>query len=146
MTIIWNEEPDKHVQQMVEKTILNALNMEGLNQEGEISISLVDAETIRALNRDYRQVDAVTDVLSFPQYESLKEIRAESYLFLGDIVINLERVSEQAKEYNHSFERELCYLSVHSLYHLLGFDHEDETSKQEMRRREEQALAYREEL
>lgn len=113
------------------------LSEEGIEGPWEVSISLVDAETIHILNREYRGVDRVTDVLSFP----LEERDPEGCLLLGDVVINLQKVKEQAEEYGHSEKRELSYLSVHSLLHLLGYDHEEEEEKRLMRQKEERILA-----
>lgn len=88
----------------------------------EISVTLVDDETIHELNREYRGVDRATDVLSFPQYQSGEEIMPRSSL--GDIVISLPRMAAQAAEFGHSQQREFCFLFVHGLLHLLGYDHE----------------------
>ena len=114
---------------------------EGVDEErAEISLTLVSLEEIRELNRDYRDVDRETDVLSFPQFEGVEDMPEFGELCLGDVVICLDKVEEQAKEFGHSFERELIYLFVHSLLHLLGYDHMEEGEKQEMRQREEQVM------
>ena len=114
---------------------------EGVDGErAEISLTLVSLEEIRELNRDYRDVDRETDVLSFPQFECVEDMPEFGELCLGDVVICLDKVEEQAKEFGHSFERELIYLFVHSLLHLLGYDHMEEDEKQEMRKREEQVM------
>ena len=114
---------------------------EGIDGErAEISLTLVSLEEIRELNRDYRDVDRETDVLSFPQFECVEDMPEFGELCLGDVVICLDKVEEQAKEFGHSFERELIYLFVHSLLHLLGYDHMEEDEKQEMRKREEQVM------
>ena len=114
---------------------------EGIDGErAEISLTLVSLEEIRELNRDYRDVDRETDVLSFPQFECVEDMPEFGELCLGDVVICLDKVEEQAKEFDHSFERELIYLFVHSLLHLLGYDHMEEDEKQEMRQREEQVM------
>ena len=114
---------------------------EGVDEErAEISLTLVSLEEIRELNRDYRDVDRETDVLSFPQFEGVEDMPEFGELCLGDVVICLDKVEEQAKEFGHSFERELIYLFVHSLLHLLGYDHMEEDEKQEMRQREEQVM------
>ena len=114
-----------------------------------VDVTLVDDEGIRAVNRDIRQIDRATDVLSFPMFEQSpgEKPRAEwadpdtGKVFLGDMVISLERANEQAEEYGHSLERELCYLTVHSVLHLLGYDHLDEgPMKRQMREREEKIL------
>lgn len=114
---------------------------EGVDGErAEISLTLVSLEEIRELNRDYRDVDRETDVLSFPQFESVEDMPEFGELCLGDVVICLDKVEEQAKEFGHSFERELIYLFVHSLLHLLGYDHMEEDEKKEMRQREEAVM------
>ena len=114
---------------------------EGIDGErAEISLTLVSLEEIRELNRDYRDVDRETDVLSFPQFECVEDMPEFGELCLGDVVICLDKVEEQAKEFGHSFERELIYLFVHSLLHLLGYDHMEEDEKQEMREKEEQVM------
>jgi probable rRNA maturation factor len=99
----------------------------------EISLLLTDDETIQALNRDYRGVDAATDVLSFAMSEGVGVAAAEGLRLLGDIVISRERAVEQAEAYGHSLEREEVFLFVHGLLHLLGYDHErGEKAEQEM--------------
>ncbi len=114
---------------------------EGVDGErAEISLTLVSLEEIRELNRDYRDVDRETDVLSFPQFECVEDMPEFGELCLGDVVICLDKVEEQAKEFGHSFERELIYLFVHSLLHLLGYDHMEEDEKKEMREREEAVM------
>lgn len=114
---------------------------EGVDEErAEISLTLVSLEEIRELNRDYRDVDRETDVLSFPQFEGVEDIPEFGELCLGDVVICLDKVEEQAKEFGHSFERELIYLFVHSMLHLLGYDHMEEEEKALMRQREEAVM------
>ena len=94
----------------------------------EVSITLTDNEKIHALNKQYREVDKPTDVLSFPlldfEGEGCEPVADEPMVSLGDIVISLERAAEQAEEYGHSFDREVAFLCVHSMLHLLGYDHE----------------------
>ena len=107
---------------------------------GEISLTLVDAEEIRILNRDYRNVDKVTDVLSFPQFDDLNELSEDEEILLGDVVICRQQAEAQAEEYGHSVEREMVYLFVHSVCHLLGYDHMEEDEKAEMRAKEEAVM------
>ena len=115
--------------------------LEGLDSERvEISLTLVDAEEIQQLNRDYRNVDKVTDVLSFPQYDDLNELPEEGEIMLGDVIICRQRAEEQAEEFGHSVEREMVYLFVHSVCHLLGYDHMDDEEKAEMRAKEESVM------
>lgn len=106
----------------------------------EISLTLVDAEEIRILNRDYRNVDKVTDVLSFPQFDDLNELPEDEEILLGDVVICRQQAEAQAEEYGHSVEREMVYLFVHSVCHLLGYDHMEEDEKAEMRAKEESVM------
>ncbi len=107
------------------------LQMEECNFDAEISFTITDNEGIREINRDYRDIDRATDVLSFPMLEfDDEEIDAEfetenGMVVLGDIVISIERAEEQAKELNHSLRRELAFLVAHSMLHLLGYDHVD---------------------
>ena len=106
----------------------------------EISLTLVDAEEIQMLNRDYRNVDKVTDVLSFPQFDDLNELPEDEEILLGDVVICRQQAEAQAEEYGHSVEREMVYLFVHSVCHLLGYDHMDDEEKAEMRAKEEAVM------
>lgn len=116
-----------------------------------VELSLADGEQIQALNRKFRDCDKVTDVLSFPAMEMIKgsflsaekhpfERDEEGRLFLGSVVICTARAREQAREYGHSYERELYYLAVHGVLHCLGYDHETEEEKTEMRAREEEVM------
>lgn len=109
---------------------------EGYNGNFEISITFVDNEGIRSINKQYRAIDRETDVLSFPMTEEGEKffVSPETGCFmLGDIVISLEKAYAQAKEYGHSFKREVAFLTVHSMLHLLGYDHErSEDEEREM--------------
>lgn len=107
-----------------------------------VNIVLTNPENIRKMNKEYRNIDKETDVLSFPMFEKheLEERESLNEDILGDIVISIERVSEQAKEYGHGFERELSYMAVHGFYHLMGYDHIDEEDKKIMRQKEEVVL------
>jgi len=121
------------------KAIDTVLEHENIEVDGEISILFVDNERIKALNSEFRNKDVETDVLSFPQYESIKDKGIdEPYIYLGDIVISLEKAREQAESFGHTFEREILYLVVHSVLHLLGYDHMEEEEKDEMRAREKE--------
>lgn len=137
--------------QVVEESILQimkraaeyCLDLEQVDKERtEISVTFVEGEEIRHLNREYRDTDKVTDVLSFPQFDDLKEIPEIGEICLGDVVICKERALEQAEEFGHSFEREIIYLFTHSVLHLLGYDHMEEEEQKEMRRREEEVMEY----
>lgn len=108
----------------------------------EISLSVVSEEEIQELNRRFRDTDRVTDVLSFPQYESLEKIENEEITVLGDVVICDDVAIRQAEAYGHSYEREFVYLFVHSVLHLLGYDHMEPAEKEEMRAKEENVMSY----
>jgi probable rRNA maturation factor len=139
----------------IEEVINFTLKKEQFNYNYEISLIFIDNEQIKIINKETRNIDRATDVLSFPMldYEEgkvFKEIYInydfdDSYfddenLILGDIALSLERAEEQRQEYNHSFLREICYLIVHSILHLLGYDHMKEEDKTVMRNREEEIL------
>jgi len=130
--------------ELINALLNTAAEAEGL-EEGEVSITFVNNEEIQALNRDYREKDQPTDVLSFPMYEADEEeievFDADEPLMLGDIIISIPRTKEQAEEYNHSFERELGFLAVHGFLHLLGYDHENEEMEKEMFSRQEEILS-----
>ncbi|TDP54586.1 rRNA maturation RNase YbeY [Aminicella lysinilytica] len=106
----------------------------------EVSVSFVSQDEIHDLNREYRGVDSVTDVLSFPQYEDTADMVGD-VIELGDVVICRDRAAEQAEEFGHSFQREIIYLFTHSILHLLGYDHMTEADKKEMRGREEEVMS-----
>lgn len=134
----------------MEEVISAALEAEGVELPCEINVLLTDDEGIHQVNLDMREVDRPTDVLSFPMFELEPGVppRGEEYLDpatelcpLGDMCISLERAEAQAAEFGHSLEREVCYLTVHSVLHLLGYDHLDEgPMKAQMRAREEAIL------
>ena len=105
----------------------------------EISLSLVGNKEIHQLNKQYRGKDSPTDVLSFPMLEEDDDLDQEMIL-LGDIIISIPKAQEQAIEYRHSFEREIYYLTIHSMFHLLGYDHMEEEDKQIMRGKEKQVI------
>ena len=119
---------DRALRGLIRRAITATLKYEGFPYEAELSVTLTDNDEIRALNREYRNIDRATDVLSFPLYENGEIDGADALsgepIGLGDIVISLERAKAQAEEYGHSFEREVAFLTVHSMLHLLGYDHE----------------------
>ena len=112
------------------------LKNEGFTEGYQVSVSYVDAQEIRSLNAQYRQKDAVTDVLSFP----MEEIDARGVSILGDIVLCIDRAEEQAEEFGHALQREIAYLTVHSVLHLLGYDHENAEEKNAMRALEKKIM------
>ena len=140
-------EEQKEHEKLIEKVVKRCFIEEKLeNTNLYIAITLTNPENIQKLNKEYRNIDKETDVLSFPMFEkdeiekiiSQKEHIVEDTL--GDIVISVKRVEEQAKEYGHSFERELAYMVVHGFYHLMGYDHIEEKDKLKMRPKEEKIL------
>lgn len=131
---------DEDILDKVERVMLAVLDYEDYDDNYEVSLSFVDNEEIRNLNRDFRNIDRVTDVLSFPMLSDDEfdiEYEEES---LGDIVISIQRADEQAEEFDHSLEREICFLVCHSMFHLLGYDHMVEEEAKDMHRREEEVL------
>ena len=104
-----------------------------------LNIVLVNNKRIQEINKEYRNIDAVTDVISFA-FEEVNDVNYDDIRFLGEIYISYERCCEQAQEFGHSVRRELCYLAVHGLLHLLGYDHMNEKDKKVMRTIEEEIL------
>lgn len=113
-------------------------------ERAEVSVTLTNNAYIKELNAQYRNKDTATDVLSFALNEGDEpEIQGGAAVnLLGDIIISLERAKEQAQEYGHSMEREVAFLTVHGMLHLLGYDHIEESDRQEMRREEEFVLSH----
>lgn len=143
MRILYSEENilDEAMIASLEKAAALCVEKEGLPADNaEISLTFVSKEEIRELNNQYRGIDNHTDVLSFPLIEDFDEIEEDDEYMLGDVVICLEKAREQAEEFGHSEAREIVYLFVHSVCHLLGFDHMEEDEKQEMRAREEEVM------
>lgn len=131
----------KAIRDLVRLAVKTSLEYMDFPIKSEISVMFTDNEEIRQLNREHRGIDRITDVLSFPLFEYDEDGNIiEEYLdfspsgemVLGDIVISLERANEQAEEYGHSFEREIGFLTVHSMLHLFGFDHETQEDEEEM--------------
>ena len=150
MKIYFENEQDKQpltykLKMLVRAAIEKTLDYEQYGNVCEVSVTFTDNEGIRVLNRTYRQIDRETDVLSFPliDFEGGEEPAAdEPCVALGDIVLSLERTAAQAEEFGHSFEREAAFLCVHSMLHLLGYDHVNSDEEDaEMRRRQREILA-----
>ncbi|MBQ9783027.1 MAG: rRNA maturation RNase YbeY [Clostridia bacterium] len=133
------------LKRLLRRAVVETLAYEGFHNPCQVSLTFTDNEGIRMLNRDYRQIDRETDVLSFPltDFEGSEEPPAdEPQAMLGDIVLSLEKAQSQAEEYGHSFEREAAFLCVHSMLHLLGYDHvNSEEEDLEMRRRQREILS-----
>lgn len=142
-------ESSPQLEERLKEAILAALEEEGVEVPCIIEVCLTDDEGIHQTNLDMRGVDAPTDVLSFPMFDLKPGEKPQAdwadpdtdKVLLGDMMISLERAKAQAEEYGHSVEREICYLAVHSVLHLLGYDHLDEgPQKRQMRQREEAIL------
>ena len=140
-------ENDNKYEKIISRVLEKCFEIEQLLDEKFIvSVTLTNPENIKLLNKKYRNIDKSTDVLSFPMFdkEEIDKIRKNLNIqyndILGDMVISIEQVKTQAKEYGHSFERELSYMVVHSFYHLLGYDHMSEDEKKVMREKEEYVL------
>ena len=156
MQIVFNDERErltpemrKLMQQAAEEAFRTEFEgeteLESLDNEPEVGVTIVDDNTIRELNCEYRGKDSVTDVLSFPQFEGHDDLLAdlqndEASTLAGDVVICYEQAERQADEYGTGITREMLYLFTHSVMHLLGYDHMEEDEKAVMRKREEEVL------
>lgn len=152
--LISNEQESINFSEQTEMIIKSAVNESLLHMnfpyEAEVNVLLVDNADIKIINCENRGIDAATDVLSFPMLEYDENYRLiedsievdldQSLVILGDIVLSLEKALEQALEYGHAFEREVAYLVVHSMLHLMGYDHIAEADKAVMREKEEEIL------
>ena len=133
--------------EVIEQVLSQCFKEEKLeNSKLCVTVTLTTPKTIQEINKQYRNIDRATDVLSFPMFEKdeldskIQENDFENEDILGDIVVSVEKVKEQAIEYGHSFERELSYMIVHGFYHLMGYDHIEEDDKKVMRKKEENIL------
>lgn len=139
-------ESEANEEEIINKVVKTVLELEGIKRDLEIYITLTNNEEIHKINKEYREVDRPTDVLSFPMYEreeieTLRDVKTdEMEEILGDIIISIPKIKEQAIEYGHSYERELAYLTTHGMLHLLGYDHMIEEEKTIMREHEEKVL------
>ena len=144
------EEKDSH-EDLIDKVVNKCFEIENLDENKVyVSITLTTPEEIIQINKKFRKIDKETDVLSFPIFEKkdLDMLRKNGEIVdkdmpqdvLGDIIISMKKVEEQAKEYGHSIERELAYMIVHGFYHLMGYDHIVEEDKKVMREKEEKVL------
>ena len=151
MNIFINNEQDlvkipEGIESVIEEIVDLVLDQEKMDKNYEVSISFVDDHRIKELNGIYRNKDAVTDVLSFPLYEDEdievleEELHMDIEKLLGDIVISAETAKRQAAEYGHSLKREISYLVIHSMFHLLGYDHMTDDDKLEMGSKEKELV------
>ena len=137
-------EENKENEELIKKVLEQCFKNENLSKESlYVNIILTNPENIRKFNKKYRNIDKETDVLSFPMFEKeeLVDFQSNCQEVLGDIIISIDRVKEQAEEYGHSFQRELSYMVVHGFYHLMGYDHMEEQDKIQMRAKEEEVLS-----
>ena len=148
---------DLPYEKIIRDVIEEAMDYEGCPYEAEVSVVLTDNPSIQEINRDYRQIDRPTDVLSFPMVDYERpadfcglEEQAEDYfnpetgeLMLGDIIVSVDKVEEQAEKYGHSQARELAFLVAHSMLHLFGYDHMEEEERLVMERKQAEILERR---
>lgn len=136
-------EPNLEYEEIIKKVVKACFEEENLADKLlYLNVILTTPNNIREINNQYRNIDKETDVLSFPMFEKDEIINLNSKYeeVLGDVIISIAKVEEQAKEYGHDFERELAYMVVHGFYHIIGYDHMEEEDKREMRRKEEIVL------
>ncbi len=151
---ITEEKVDKKLVKQLKRVCITTMKVLKQNHHIlELNLVFVSAEEIQKINKEKRDVDSVTDVLSFPNLDNVfnQKITKKKYsfdinpdthkVFVGDIVICLEKANSQAEEFGHSINREICYLTTHGLLHLMGYDHMEETEKEIMRSLEEKILA-----
>lgn len=161
MTINIEYEAEKKLglpwREIIEEIVEAALDYENCPYEAEVNVVLTDNQCVREINREYRGIDSPTDVLSFPmvEYETPSDFRHVEEMFadcfnpetgelmLGDIMISVDKAEEQADLYGHSLERELAFLTAHSMLHLFGYDHMDEAERAVMERKQEEILENR---
>lgn len=144
LDILWEVKENDKIEALIAKTVEAALIEENVDCEANISFVITDNDHIQSVNFKHRDKDMVTDVLSFPGYEKdewEKLKNSGEFVSMGDIVISVEKVDEQADRFGHSFDREFCYLIAHGMLHLMGYDHMEEADKVVMREKEEKILA-----
>ncbi|WP_081755899.1 rRNA maturation RNase YbeY [Paucisalibacillus sp. EB02] len=138
-----NSVPENHFE-LIEGLLNLTAQKEKISENVEVSITFVNNDEIQEINRDYRKLDKPTDVISFALEETsegeVEIIGDDIPVILGDIIISVEKAKEQAEEYNHSLERELGFLAVHGLLHLLGYDHMTKEDEKEMFQKQEEIL------
>lgn len=141
---------DDNMKTLLENAAKECVRHSEISLASEVSITLVDNERIREINKEYRNIDSATDVLSFPILD-MEEGRIlstegdincdDNLLLLGDIVISIERASKQAEDYGHSLNREIAFLTTHGMFHLLGYDHMTKQQEKTMLEKQEEVLA-----
>lgn len=130
------------IRMLIRRACIAVLAEEGFLEPAEVDVSFVDDEQIRELNREFRNIDKSTDVLSFPLGEDgvFDENPATGAKLLGDVIISVEHAVHQAEEYGHTLQREMAFLAVHSMLHLLGYDHVESEKDSEIMREKEEAV------
>jgi len=144
LDISWEIEEEKEIEKKIKEVVEKALEEEEAKCDVNLSIVITDNENIREINKEQRDIDKPTDVLSFPGYEkeeweTIKK-NTDEIIYIGDIVVSKEKIIEQAKEYGTGFEREFCYLVAHGMLHLMGYDHMEDDDKKVMREKEEKIM------
>jgi len=144
-----NKSVSDECRRLLEEVVNQTLDYEKITMPCTVNITIVDEEEIKNLNNDYRGVDSVTDVLSFPvvnlidgSFDNNAGDWFEGRLILGDVVLCEKRARQQCEEYGHSYERELGYLTCHSILHLIGYDHELDGERETMRQKEEAVMDF----
>ena len=143
MDVLFENTTDIKVnEELINSVIAESLRYEGVSDNCEISVTIVDNDEIHSINLKHRGIDSPTDVLSFPLIDFEKETLPDdgSKIYLGDIIISIEKAKEQAKEYGHSLDREIGFLTAHSMLHLLGYDHMVEDEEKIMFKKQEEIL------
>lgn len=144
LDISWEIEEERDIEERIKETVKCALETENAVCDVNLSVVVTDNENIREINKEQRNIDSPTDVLSFPGYEKdeWEEIKgmSDEIAYIGDIVVSKEKIVEQAKEYETGFEREFCYLIAHGMLHLMGYDHMVPEDKAVMREKEEEIM------
>jgi probable rRNA maturation factor len=143
MRVLFDNSTDYEIdEELINTVAAEALRYEGVTDNCEISFSLVTNDEIHKLNKKHRGIDRPTDVLSFPLIDFERETIANDgqTVYLGDIIISIERAKEQAEEYGHSLKRELAFLTAHSMLHLLGYDHMTEEEEKVMFKKQDEIL------
>lgn len=142
--VFYDEIDDLKEENLIRSVIECVLKEEKIKKNLDVYVTLTNNENIRKINAEHRNIDKATDVLSFPMFDrnEIPNLREDDKTedILGDIIVSIEKVKEQAEEYGHSFQRELAYLITHGMLHLLGYDHIIEEEKVVMRKREEEIL------
>lgn len=143
MDVLFENTTDIKVnEELINSVIAESLRYEGVSDNCEVSVTIVDNDEIHSINLKHRGIDRPTDVLSFPLIDFEKETLPDdgSKIYLGDIIISIEKAEEQAKEYGHSLDREIGFLTAHSMLHLLGYDHMAEDEEKIMFKKQEEIL------